>query len=157
MRQDEGKIFYEKATLERSCIKNIGFVFDESLYLPYFSAKEYLEFVFRLIGMEPKESKANIDKVTEAFNLPADRQPISAYSNGMKGKVSVAAAIIHSPEFLILDEPFSGINFITTREIINILKKGRCSYRYTSFLCTQGLARFAAGKIICFLKKNNTH
>src|SRR5690606_7782132 len=56
-------------------------------------------------------------------SLPADRKPISTYSNGMKSKVSFAAAMIHSPEFLVLDEPFNGIDFITTREIIKILKQ----------------------------------
>src|SRR5690606_32374939 len=92
-------------------------------YLPYFSAKEYLEFVCRLMGMEPKESKANTDKMIETFSLPTDRQPIRTYSNGMKSKGSFAAAVIHSPDFLVLDEPFNGIDFITSRGIIKILKK----------------------------------
>src|SRR5690554_4980668 len=47
--QDDGKIFFDKAPLGRSLVRNIGFVFDEPLYLPYFSAKEYLEFVCRLL------------------------------------------------------------------------------------------------------------
>lgn len=41
----------------------------------------------------------------------------------MKSKVSFATALIGSPEFLVLDEPFNGIDFITTREIMKILKK----------------------------------
>lgn len=123
LRKDAGEILYEKAPLERGFIKNIGFVFDEPLYLPYFSAKEYLEFVCRLVGMVPKESKTNTDKVIETFSLPADRQPINTYSNGMKSKVSFAAAVIHSPDFLVLDEPFNGIDFITMREISKILKE----------------------------------
>lgn len=121
--QDGGKIFYDNVLLERSIIRNIGFVFDEPLYLSYFSAREYLEFVCRLLGMEPKLYKARIDDMIALFNLPTDRQPISAYSNGMKSKVSFATAMIHSPKFLVLDEPFNGIDFITIREIIKILKQ----------------------------------
>ena len=121
--QDAGEILYEKAPLGRGPMKNIGFIFDEPLYLPYFSAKEYFEFVCRLIGMETKESKANIDKVIETFSLPTARQPINTYSSGMKSKVSFAAAVIHSPDFLVLDEPFNGIDFITMREISKILKE----------------------------------
>src|SRR5690606_26695221 len=102
---------------------NIGFVFDEPLYLPYFSAKEYLEFVCRLIGMKPETYKTSIEEILAQFNLPSDRQPISTYSNGMKSKVSFAAAMVHSPEFLVLDEPFNGIDFITSREIMKILKQ----------------------------------
>lgn len=120
---DGGEVFYDKAPLGRSIVRNIGFVFDEPLYLPYFSSKEYLEFVCRLLGMTPKIYKAKIDEIISIFNLPADKKPICAYSNGMKSKVSFAAAMIHSPDFLVLDEPFNGIDFITTREIIKILKQ----------------------------------
>ena len=120
--QDSGKIFCNKVPLERDLINNMGFVFDEPLYLSYFSAKEYLEFVCRLLGLAPIDFRPKIDEMIIQFNLPAGRQPISAYSNGMKSKVSFAAAIISSPEFLVLDEPFNGIDFITTREIIKILK-----------------------------------
>ena len=123
LRQDAGEVLFGKAPLERDAMKNIGFVFEEPLYLPYFSAKEYLEFVCRLIGMEPQTSKRSIDKTIETFSLPTDRQPIDTYSSGMKSKVSFAAAVIHSPDFLVLDEPFNGIDFITMREITKILKE----------------------------------
>ena len=120
---DGGEVLYEKAPLGRSIVRNIGFVFDEPLYLPYFSAKEYLEFVCRLIGMKPETYKTSIEEILAQFNLPSDRQPISTYSNGMKSKVSFGAAMIHAPEFLVLDEPFNGIDFITTRELVKILKQ----------------------------------
>src|SRR5690606_5809549 len=104
-------------------IRQVGFVFDEPLYLHYLSAGEYLEFVCRLIGMEPEIYRRNVEEMLSLFSLPADRKPINTYSNGMKSKVSFGAAMIHAPEFLVLDEPFNGIDFITTRKLVKILKQ----------------------------------
>lgn len=121
--KENGGIYYDQAPMKTERIRKIGFVFDEPLYLPYLSAGEYLEFVCRLIGMGPKTYQPKIDESLSLFSLPADRKPINTYSNGMKSKVSFAAAMIHSPEFLVLDEPFNGIDFITTREVVKILKQ----------------------------------
>jgi ABC-2 type transport system ATP-binding protein len=74
------------------------------------------------MDLAPREFRPKIAEMITLFNLPAGQQPISSYSNGMKRKVSFASAIIHRPDFLILDEPFNGIDFITAREIIKILK-----------------------------------
>lgn len=121
--RENGGIYYGQTAMTTEHIRQIGFVFDEPLYLPYLSAGEYLEFVCRLIGMEPKTYRSNIDEILSLFSLPAGRKPINTYSNGMKSKVSFGAAMIHAPEFLVLDEPFNGIDFITTRKLVKILKQ----------------------------------
>src|SRR5690554_1474496 len=102
MLQDSGEIMYNKSEMDNVPVTSMGFVFDQPLYLPYFSAREYLEFVCRLMGLSPIDFRQKIDEIIRQFDLPTDRQPISSYSNGMKSKASFAAALIGSPEFLVL-------------------------------------------------------
>lgn len=60
---DAGEIRYNKSQMDIASNKNIGFVFDEPLYLSYFSAKEYLEFVCRLMGLAPMGFRPKIDEM----------------------------------------------------------------------------------------------
>lgn len=115
---DIGTPSYSKEVLRRC-----GFVFEQPIYIEKFSAREYLLFHSRLYGLDRGRALKRISYLMEMFELPADnRKYIEDYSKGMKAKVSLSAALLHEPEFLILDEPFDGMDILSINSVIRILK-----------------------------------
>jgi ABC-2 type transport system ATP-binding protein len=100
----------------------LGFILDEPLYFDWLSAREYLEWNGRMYGLPPAESTARSAELLEFLDLPRDaNRHIATFSTGMKKKVSLAAAIIHNPALLVLDEPFEGIDPVAARDIRDAL------------------------------------
>ena len=91
--------------------RHIGFVLDEPLYFDWMSAPEYLHFVGTMYGLSEPDVESRTAELLEFFDLEekAD-EPIASFSTGMKKKVSLASAIIHKPQLVILDEPLEGID-----------------------------------------------
>ncbi len=103
--------------------RGLGFVLDEPLYLDWMEPLEYLRFVGLMYGLSRREAEHRSEELLEFFDL-ADRRGdlIRTFSTGMKKKVSLAAAIIHRPRMLILDEPFDGIDPLAAKSISETLK-----------------------------------
>ncbi len=102
--------------------RRIGFVLDRPMYFGRLTVKEYLEFVAGMYDMPKQDVHGKIEELVAFFDLePVARNYIETYSKGMKQKVSLAAAIIHEPDLLILDEPFDGIDATSAEEIEQIL------------------------------------
>lgn len=106
----------------RQVLKPVGFVFESPIYIEVFSCYEYLDFVGGLCEIEKTERKRRINELMAFLDLPAGKMRIESYSKGMKNKVSVAAALLNKPSYLVLDEPFDGLDFVSTRKIIRLLK-----------------------------------
>jgi ABC-2 type transport system ATP-binding protein len=99
----------------------VGYVFERPIYIDHLSAKEYLTFVAKMYELPSKEYPIKIDELLSFFELPEDNHKhIESYSKGMKSKVSLAAALIHNPKYLILDEPFDGLDFMSVQKISNL-------------------------------------
>jgi ABC-2 type transport system ATP-binding protein len=98
--------------------RRIGYVPDISNLFPELSARANLEFMGKLYGLSKSERKERIDNVLELFQLK-DRQNdlIGHYSKGMHRRITIAAALIHEPNILILDEPTTGLDAQTSRLI----------------------------------------
>jgi len=100
---------------------DIGYVLETPIYIDKFSAYEYLQFISEI--RRTKNYKGTIVELLEKLDLPTNNKvPICEYSKGMKSKVSLAAALLHNPSYLILDEPFDGIDFLSLEKIFLILK-----------------------------------
>jgi ABC-2 type transport system ATP-binding protein len=100
----------------------IGVVPDESNLYPELTGFDNLYFCASLYGMQKKEREAHARELLETFGLAsaADRK-FGGYSRGMKRKLTIAAGIIHNPPILFLDEPTSGIDVASARQIRHIL------------------------------------
>jgi ABC-2 type transport system ATP-binding protein len=87
------------------------------------TATEQIELVGRLHGLDQREIERRIPPLLSLLELEesADRM-ILDYSRGMRKKTSFACALIHAPEVLFLDEPFEGIDPISTRAIKELLR-----------------------------------
>src|SRR5690606_7480366 len=83
---------------------------DVALY-PELSAQENLEFFGSLYGLRGKELAEAVDDALELVGLSDRRRDvIKKYSGGMKRRINIAAALLHQPEFVIMDEPTVGID-----------------------------------------------
>jgi ABC-2 type transport system ATP-binding protein len=102
----------------------VGYVPERNDLFPHLSAFEYLQFVGRLYLIPDPALETRILTFMEQFNLTNDmHHPISSYSTGMIKKVLLAAALIHNPDVLILDEPFLDLDFNASLLLQDLLKK----------------------------------
>jgi ABC-2 type transport system ATP-binding protein len=91
--------------------RRMGYVPEEPYLYNHLSAVEYLTMVAQLRDLPAKESYERIDGMLRIFGLYDDRHAsISGYSKGMRQKVLIAAALLHNPDLVLLDEPFSGLD-----------------------------------------------
>ena len=89
----------------------VGYVPEEAVLYSHLSGYEYLLLVGRLRGMDEDELVRKIEDLLKVCLLsPYKHSPIISYSKGMKQKIMMLAALLHNPDFLILDEPFSGLD-----------------------------------------------
>jgi ABC-2 type transport system ATP-binding protein len=96
----------------------IGIVPDESNLYPELSGFDNLCFCASLYGIRKNEREERAKQLLETFGLKeaADRK-FAGYSKGMKRKLTIAAGIIHRPQILFLDEPTTGIDVASARQI----------------------------------------
>ncbi len=96
----------------------LGVVPDESNLYPELSGRENLRFCGALYGMRKRARRTRADELLSQFGLTeaADRK-FSTYSKGMKRKLTIAAGIVHLPSILFLDEPTTGIDVASARQI----------------------------------------
>ena len=114
----------------------MGIVSDESNLYPELTGRENLNFCASLYGMPGREREGRCSRLLESFGLldAADRG-FATYSKGMKRKLTIAAGIIHRPKILFLDEPTTGIDVASARQIRSLLS-GLNSEGTTIFLTT---------------------
>ena len=104
----------------------LGYMPEIANYYLFMTSAEILNIFGALAGMKRSELKGKIDDVLEAVGLAQQKpQLVKTFSKGMQVRLNIAQAILHDPEFLILDEPFSGLDPLGRIDIRNILKKKR--------------------------------
>ncbi|MCX7649879.1 MAG: ABC transporter ATP-binding protein [Flavobacteriales bacterium] len=114
----------------------IGFVPQDAALFPTLNAWENLHFFSAAYQLSVQEARARIRQVLDRFGLAeAARQPVNTYSGGMKKRLNLAAAVLHDPEILLLDEPTAGID-VQSRKVVNDylreLHERGCTLIYTS-------------------------
>lgn len=136
----------------------LGIVPDESNLYDELSGYDNLCFCAALYGMGKKERQARAKELLNQFGLAqAANRKFKAFSKGMKRKLTIAAGIIHYPEILFLDEPTTGIDVASARQIRQLIttlnKKGTTIFLTTHYieeaerLCHR-IAFIVAGKIV---------
>ena len=94
----------------------LGYVPEEPHLYTYLTGPEYLQLVGRLRRIPDDRLTTKIDQFLELLGLWDDRyQTLSQYSKGMRQKILIAAAVLHNPRVVILDEPFSGLDVTAAR------------------------------------------
>lgn len=120
----EGKPIYDDPIAYKS---RMGYVPEEPHLYNHLSAVEYLTMVAQLRKLPARASSERIDNLLRLFFLHDDRHAgIAGYSKGMRQKVLLIAALLHNPDLLLLDEPFSGLDVasaLTLRSLIQELAR----------------------------------
>jgi len=103
--------------------KQLGYVPEEPFLYTHLTAPEYLRLVGGLRGVDDAVLETKIDRFLELFGLEDDKySTLSAFSKGMRQKVLLASALMHNPELIILDEPFSGLDVSAALMLRNVIK-----------------------------------
>jgi len=110
----EGQILFNGLPINQDRIgykQRLGYVPEEPQLYPHLTGAEYLDMVGQLRGLPQRVLAEKVDGFLHLLSLHADRHvPISSYSKGMRQKILLAAALLHNPELILLDEPFSGLD-----------------------------------------------
>jgi ABC-2 type transport system ATP-binding protein len=116
--------------------RRIGYVPEEPHLYPHLSGREYLQLAGRLRGLPRRILEPKMDELIRLFGLWEDRySPLISYSKGMRQKILISGALLHDPELLILDEPFSGLDVNTAlvlRSLLHALAERRKMVLYSS-------------------------
>jgi ABC-2 type transport system ATP-binding protein len=112
-----GEILFDGTPIREDLIawkQRLGYVPEEPHLYNHLSGLEYLVMVSQLRGLNQSSTAPKIDSLLRHFSLHGDRHsPISAYSKGMRQKILLSAALLHNPDLIVLDEPFSGLDVST--------------------------------------------
>lgn len=101
-----------------------GYVPDESNLYPKLSGRELLRFVGSLYRLPPEQVRRRTDELLRLFELAqAGDDTIDSYSHGMQQKTALAAALVHDPRVLVLDEPTVGLDPRSARLIKDLLRQ----------------------------------
>ncbi|MCR4925845.1 MAG: ABC transporter ATP-binding protein [Clostridiales bacterium] len=124
---DEGEITIDGVSIRENpieCKKKIAYIPDNPDLYEFMTGAKYLNFIADVFGVSAEERNQKINKYAEMFeiknNLP---QPISEYSHGMKQKLAIISALLHSPKLIIMDEPFVGLDPVAAHKVKEIMRE----------------------------------
>ncbi len=113
---------FEKSPMDTAIKARIGFMPEESYLYRYLDAVETLDYYGRLFKLDRVECRRRTEQLIEMVGLKrAARRPVGTYSKGMARRIGLAQALINDPDFLILDEPTTGLDPVGTRQIKDVI------------------------------------
>ena len=111
---DKGEIFVDGVSMKKDpigCKKKMAYIPDNPELYDFMTGLQYLDFIADIYGVTIEERKERINKYASAFEIEKDLPAlISSYSHGMKQKLAIISAWIHSPKLIMMDEPFVGLD-----------------------------------------------
>lgn len=111
---DEGEILIDDMSIKDqpiACKKIFAYIPDNPDLYDYMSGIQYLNFIADVFDVPQAAREERIHKYASAFEIEGDlAEMISAYSHGMKQKLAIISALIHEPKYMIMDEPFVGLD-----------------------------------------------
>ena len=111
---DEGEILIDGISIKEdpmTCKKNIAYIPDNPDLYEFMTGIQYLNFIADIFNVDSNNRKQIIEKLAEEFEIKDNLvQPITSYSHGMKQKLAIISAWVHSPKLIIMDEPFVGLD-----------------------------------------------
>lgn len=139
---EQGDIFIEGKSIKTNpleCKKIMAYIPDNPDLYEYLTGIKYLNFIADIYEVEMSKRQELIQKYSEMFEIADSlKEPISAYSHGMKQKLAVISALIHSPKLLIMDEPFVGLDPKASHLLKELMHQ----------LCNQGGAIFFSTHVL---------
>ncbi len=135
-------VFGHDVRAEEMAVKRlINRVSVEASFFKKLSAMENLVYAGRLYGVPPATSRARASEILERLGVPAARhnEPLEKLSRGMQQKVAIARAFLTAPVLLLLDEPTTGLDIRSKREVQAFVRELRDEHDATILLTTHDL------------------
>jgi ABC-2 type transport system ATP-binding protein len=120
---DSGQVRWQGRPLTLAARRRIGYMPEERGLYPRMKVAEQLEYLARLHGMSAADGRRSVQRWTERLGV-ADRtgDEVQKLSLGNQQRVQLAAALVHDPEVLVLDEPFSGLDPVAVDVMSEVLR-----------------------------------
>ena len=126
MPPSHGQILFNGADIQDNLVEykaQVGYVPEEAHVYTYLTGPEYLRFVGRLRQMPAAKLETKIDRFLRIFSLDNDyHAPLASFSKGMRQKILLAAALLHNPRIIVLDEPVSGLDVSTALVLRTVVR-----------------------------------
>ena len=114
--------------------RNFGFVPDSPIIFDKYTGREYIDFMGDIYGVQKDERERVANELLKRFSLEdAFDKRISGYSHGMKQKIAIIGALIHSPSLWILDEPMMGLDPPSAFALKELMKEHRAAGKTVFF------------------------
>ncbi len=144
---EQGEIFIDNHSVKKEpllCKSIMAYIPDNPDLYEHLTGIQYLNFIADVFGVSKKEREERIKKYADAFEITGNLGDlISSYSHGMKQKVAIIGAVIHSPKLLVLDEPFVGLDPKAAVVLKSIMKE----------MCEKGSAIFFSTHVLDVAEK----
>lgn len=123
LRKTSGRIaVFGKPPQDVSMKRRIGYLPEESYLYPFLNARETLDYYAKLFELDFKTRRRRVDELLDMVGLAsAQFRVVREYSKGMQRRIGIAQALINDPDFLILDEPTTGLDPIGTKQIKDLI------------------------------------
>ena len=161
MKPDSGKVIVDDIWVEEhpdQARKKIGALPDSYGLYPRLTARENIAYFARLQGMTGEVLQKRLDDLEEILEMKEiSSRKVAGFSQGQRMKVSIARAIVHDPQNVILDEPTNGLDVMATRamrKLIRNMKERGCCVLFSSHIMQEVAALcdhivvIAAGKVV---------
>lgn len=144
---EKGDIYIDGVSIKEhpmKCKYNIAYIPDNPDIYENLTGIQYLNFVSDIYKVDKNKRKELIDRYAKEFEIYDNLDSvISSYSHGMKQKLAVISALVHSPKLLILDEPFVGLDPKAQFKLKEIMKE----------LCNNGVSIFFSSHVLEVVEK----
>lgn len=124
---DSGNIYIDGVSVLENpleCKKITAYIPDNPDLYDFLSGIKYLNFVADVYGVDADTRERVISELSEKFDIKKDLgEKIGAYSHGMKQKLAIIAAWLHSPKLIIMDEPFVGLDPVASHTLKEMMKE----------------------------------
>lgn len=124
---DSGDVLYDGTSIKEEPLKikqNIAYIPDNPDIYEHLTGYEYLSFIADMYETDAKTKNDNIKKYAKLLEIDTKlNDRIGSYSHGMRQKIVIIAALIHNPKVIIMDEPFVGLDPLSTHTLKEIMKE----------------------------------
>ncbi|KAF0109171.1 MAG: Uncharacterized protein FD146_215 [Anaerolineaceae bacterium] len=121
----------------RALSRRIGCLPEEPAFYPWMTPREFLDYLARLHGLSSADRSRQTRELLDLVSLAeAGKRRIGGFSRGMRQRLGLAAALVHKPEVLLLDEPVSALDPIGRKEMLTLIEdlRGQCTVLMSSHI-----------------------
>lgn len=138
----EGEIYIDGKSVKRDplgCKSVTAYVPDNPDIYDHLSGIQYLNFICDIFRVSESDRNERIKKYADLFEISSNLGDlISSYSHGMKQKLVLISALVHNPRFMVLDEPFVGLDPVASHKLKEIMRE-KCNEGGAIFFSTHVL------------------